>query len=209
LTTLRARLLTPLVVTAIALAAAAPASAAHDAFRHDLGRVDGHLRIAIEYAPAELGESLRTAEIVCDLAEGATFHGEPELASADWATLGQLVDEAAVAEARRVDFALGNADSALKALRERYERRWSTVPANLRELRRGVGQARRGIAILRAAIAGLPIPFASWHAHECDAARRGVEKTFDRAPKGLAPINVGMLRLWRLALPTEPRSGVP
>ena len=196
----RGSLVAPLAV-AIALALTTPAGAAPNPFRHDLDQVNGHLRIAIEFAPAELGESLGTAETVCGLGERATAHGEADLASADWATLGQVIDQAAVGESRRVDIAFRNGDSVLADLRGRYEGRWAAAPKPLRELRRGVVETRRGIAIMRRAVAGLEAPFASWRARECDAATGGVEKAFARAPLGLELINVGMLRLWRLTQP--------
>lgn len=190
------RLLAPLVVVA-ALLAAAPAAAG--SFRHDLGLVDGHMRNAIEYAPAELGESLRSAELVCGLGERAVAGGQADLASADWMTLGQLIDEVATHEAHRIDVAFANADSTLRDVRERYERRWAGAATKLRELRSGVAEARAGIATMRAAVAGLEEPFGSWKRHECQAAALGATDAFTRAPVGLKRINVGMLRLWRLA----------
>ncbi|MBN9622527.1 MAG: hypothetical protein J0H06_06160 [Actinobacteria bacterium] len=71
------------LVAAFAMAMPTSAVAAPDLFRHDLGLVDGHLRIAIEYAPEELGESLRTAEVVCRLGEGSASRQETDMASAD------------------------------------------------------------------------------------------------------------------------------
>jgi len=193
-----------------ALVAAAPAAAAPSPFRHDLGLVDSHLRIAIELAPAELGESLRTAEIVCNLGERATADDEVELAAADWLTLGQVIDQDAARQSRRIETAFRAADSLLGGLRERFERSWADAPTYLRELRRGVAATRRGIALMRPAVAGLATPFASWRAHECEAANRGVEQSFYRAPRGLQLINAGMLRLWRLALPGRaPQAGAP
>lgn len=193
------------LAVAVLLAAPPPASAAPNPLRHDLGLVNGHLRVAIEFAPEELGESLRSADLVCGLGEQAAGGGEPDLASADWTTLGQLVDQVATADSRRVEIAFRNADSALADLRARYERRWTGAATYLRELRRGVGGTRRGIATMRSAVAGLTAPFASWREHECEAASRGVEAAFARVPGGLEQINVGMLRLWRLAeLPPPP-----
>jgi hypothetical protein len=201
------RLAGPLTV-AVALAATSPAAAASGPLRHDLGLVNAHLRIAIEYAPAELGESLRTAELVCGLGERTTARGEADLASADWTTLGQLIDQVATGESRRVEVAFHNADSVLGEVRKRFERRWVGASSYLRELRGGVGDTRRGIAIMRKVLAGLKMPFASWKAHECKAATHEVEVTFARAPAGLERINVGMLRLWRLAqLPPPPTEG--
>ncbi len=199
---------------AAALLAAPPAGAASapaphaspNPFRHGLALVDGHLRTAIEYAPQELGESLRTAEIVCGLGERSLARQEADAAAADWATLGQVVDRLAVAQARRVQIAFRNADSVLADLRARFERRWRSSPPHLRELRRGVRATRRGITAVRAAITGLESPFASWRAEECRAATRGVEKAFAAAPAGIELINKGMLRLWRLAEEPPPRT---
>jgi hypothetical protein len=190
------------VLVAVPLAAAT-AAAAPGPLRHDLGLVDSRLRIAIEIAPAELGESLRTAEIVCGLGERATAGQDAELASADWLTLGQIIDQSVTAS-QRVDTAFRNADAVLLRLRERYEGRWAEASGRLRELRRGVASTRRGIAVMRAALAGLPTPLTSWRAHECEAATRGVVQSFDRAPHGLKLINAGMLRLWRLPQAATP-----
>ena len=190
-------------------AAAATAPAPHpspDSFRHGLGLVNGHLRIAIERAPEELGESLRTAETVCGLGERSLARQEADAAAADWTTLDQVVDQLAVGQAERVQIAFRNADSVLAELRTRFERRWRSSPVHLRELRRGVRATRRGIAIVRAAIADLESPFASWHAKECRAATRGIEKAFASAPAGIELINKGMLRLWRLAEKPPPRT---
>lgn len=201
------RLIAPLAV-GVALAASSPAIAAPSPFRHDLGLIDGHLRIAIEYAPEELGESMRGAELVCGLGERASSGGEADLASADWKTLGQLVAEVATEDSRRVAVAFGNADSVLADLRQEYERRWAGAPTHLRALRDAVAETRRGIAIMHQVIAGLKTPFANWEAHECEAATRGLEATFTRAPDGLERINVGMLRLWKVALlPPPPNEG--
>jgi hypothetical protein len=201
------RLVAPLVVAA-ALATPSGSAAAPSPLRHDLARVNGHLRIAIEYAPEELGESLGAADLVCRLGEGASSAGEADLAAADWTTLGQLVDRVATGQSRRVEVAFANADSVLGALRDKYEGRFTGATTYLRELRLGVRETRRGIATMRRLVAGLTAPFARWRAHECEAAAQGVEKTFDRAPIGLESINVGMLRLWRMAeLPPPPTEG--
>ncbi|MBS1885235.1 MAG: hypothetical protein JSS97_19975 [Actinobacteria bacterium] len=195
------------LAVAAVLASPSPASAAPSPLRHDLGLVNGHLRIAIEYAPEELGESLRSAELICSLGERAAGDGEADLAAADWTALGQLVDQVATGAAQRVETAFRNAGSVLGDLRARYERRWAGAPTYLRELRRGVGGTRRGIKIVRRAVAGLTTPFARWREHQCEAASRGVERTFDRVPDGLEKINVGMLRLWRLAELPPPTEG--
>jgi len=199
------RLAVPLVVLAALLVGAPTAAAAQ--LRHDLALVNGHLRIAIEYAPAELSESLAGAELVCGLGERAVAGERPELASADWASLGQLVDEVAVREARRVQIAFRNADSVLGDLRRRYERRWAGSPIDLRELRRGVRATRRGIAAMRAAVADLETPFGLWRAHECERATLAVAEAFVPLPSALERINVGMLRLWRLTRPPTPTQG--
>jgi hypothetical protein len=182
----------------VGLIAAAAAKAAPNPFLHDVDRVNGHLRVAIEYAPEELGEALGTAEVVCGLGERATTRGEAEAAEADWSTLRQLVDEVAVGAERRVENAFANADSVLRAVRERYERRWAGEP-RVGKLRHGVHTTRLGIRMMSHAIAGLEAPFANWRAHECGAADAGVEKTFRRIPTGLRLIDLGMLELWQLA----------
>ena len=177
---IRRRLLAPLAV-ALAVVTAGPAAAAPNQFLHDLDQVNGHLRVAIEFAPAELGEALGTADVVCGLGEQAASRGEAEAAAADWSTLGQLVDGFAVGAARRVDVAFANADGVLRSLRKRYERRWAGDP-RLPGLRRGARTAHFGIQIMRRAIGGLADPFARWHAHECTAAAESVATTFRRIP---------------------------
>jgi hypothetical protein len=191
------RLAAPLAVVAVLLTAVPAAAASR--FQHDVRLVDGHLRIAIEYGPAELGESLRSAEIVCGLGERALAGSETELAAADWSTLGQVVDRLAAAESHRVEVAFRNADSVLRDLRERYERRWAGESERLGRLRRAVAAARGGIATMRVAVRRLTRPYANWKAHECEAAMEGVADAFQQAPAGLERINVGMLGLWRLA----------
>ena len=201
---LRLLLIAPL---AAALLTAAPAAAASNPFLHDLDQVNGHLRVAIEFAPEEMGEALRSAEVVCGLGDKATSRGEAEAAAADWSTLGQLVDDVTSGSSRRVTVAFDNADSVLRKLRERYEHRWAGDP-RLPELRRGVRATHRGIRIMRLAIGGLETSFASWRAHECTAAVVSVESSFTDVPTGLELINVGMLRLWRLAgLAPSPTEG--
>jgi hypothetical protein len=54
------------------------------------------------------------------------------------------------------------------------------------------------IRFMRVAVARLAAPFASWKAHECEAATRGIMETFAPAPTALGQINAGMLRLFRL-----------
>ena len=191
------RMVAPLAVAA-ALATASPAAAAPNHFLHDVDKVNGHLRVAIEYAPEELGEALGTAEVVCGLGERATTRGEAGAAASDWSTLRQLVDEFAVGAVDRVEIAFDNADSVLVSLRGRYEQRWAGE-ARLGELRHGVRTTRLGIRLMRRAIDGLDGAFANWRAHECGAADAGVEKTLSRIPTGLRLIDLGMLELWRLA----------
>jgi hypothetical protein len=186
------------VCAAAALLAPASAAAAPNQFLHDVDRVNGHLRVAIEYAPEELGEALGTAAVVCGLGERAAQRGETDAAASDWATLSQLVDEFAVGAEHRVQIAFTNADSTLRSLRERYERRWAGDPRR-NHLRHGVHTTRLGIQLMRRAIASLDKPFDSWRAHECGAANAGVEKSFRRIPTGLRLIDLGMVELWRLA----------
>lgn len=190
-----------LCIAATSLLQARPATAAPNPLRHDLALVNSHLRIAIEFAPEELGESMRAAEVICGLGRDAVLHEEPEAALADWSTLAQLVEEEAEGEARRVDTAFHNADSTLASLRERIEGRPSGAQPATSALHRGIAETRHGIAIMRVAIAGLAKPFADWRDHECSAAARGIEEAFLRAPVGLERINVGMLQLFRLVEP--------
>jgi hypothetical protein len=195
---MRRALLAIALCLAVALVAAAAAAAAPNPFRHDVDRVNAHLRVAIEIAPAELDEALGTAEVVCGLGERAAARGEAEAAAADWSTLTQLVDEVAVGSEHHVQIAFANADSKLGSLRERYEPRWAGDPRR-GHLRHGVHTARLGVHLMRRAIADLDKPFASWRAHECAAANTGVEKAFRRIPTGLRLIDLGMIELWRLA----------
>jgi hypothetical protein len=189
----------PLLAVAALLVAAPPALAGQ--FSHDLARVNAHLRIAIEYAPAELDESLGGAELVCRLGDRATAEERLDVAAADWTTLGQIVDEVATQDSRRIDVAFANADSVLGDLRQRYERRWAASPTDLRELRRGVLATRRGIASMRSAIAALEAPFDRWRAHECKPATLAAAEALTPLAPALERINVGMLRLWRLTQP--------
>ena len=186
----------PLIVFAVLLVAASPAAAGQ--FGHDLASVNAHLRIAIEYAPAELDESLTSAETVCGLGDRATAE-RPELAAADWTTLGQIVDELATQETRRIDVAFRSADSSLGDLRQRYERRWADSPTDLRELRRGVLATRHGIATMRSAVAALQTPFGHWRAHECERASLAISAALTPVAPALERINRGMLRLWGLS----------
>jgi hypothetical protein len=197
LRTNRRRLIAPLAV-ALALAAAGPATGAPNPFLHAVDRVNGHLRVAIEVAPEELGEALGGAEIVCALGERAAAQGEAEAAAADWTTLTQLVDEVAVGSEHRVQIAFADADSTLRSLRERYERRWAGEPRR-GDLRHAAHTTHLGIVSMRSAIADLDKPFAAWRAHECAAANAGVERVLRRVPTGLRLIELGMVELWRLA----------
>lgn len=194
----------PLIAVVVLLVAASPAAAGQ--FNHDLARVNAHLRIAIEYAPAELDESLTSAELVCGLGDRAAAE-RPDLAAADWTTLGQLVDELAIRQTRRIDVAFRNADSVLGDLRRRYERRWTDSPADLRELRGGVHSARRGIASMRSAVANLQAPFGHWRAHECERATLAVSSALTPVGPALERINLGMLRLWTLTQPSPTAGG--
>jgi hypothetical protein len=194
----RVRLVAALCAAA-ALAAPATAAAAPNPFLHDVDRINGHLRVAIEYAPEELGEALGTAQVVCGLGERAASRGESDAAAADWATLTQLVDEVGVAAERHVQSAFANADSMLQSLRERYEGHWAADDPRLGHLRHGVATTRLGIRFMRRAIGGFDKPFASWRAHECAAANTGVDKAFRHIPTGLRLVDLGMIELWRLA----------
>jgi hypothetical protein len=194
----RARLVAA-ICAAAALLAPASAGAAPNQFLHDVDRVNGHLRVAIEIAPEELGEALGTAQVVCGLGERATQRGEADAAASDWATLTQLVDEMGVRAERRVQIAFANTDSTLRALRERYEHRWPAEDPRRGHLRHGVHTVRLGIKQMRHAIGSFAKPFASWRAHDCAGANAGVEKAFRRIPTGLRLIDLGMVELWRLA----------
>jgi hypothetical protein len=171
------------LIVLLACLVPAAATAAPNPLLQDVDRVNGHLRIAIEVAPEELGEASGTAKVVCGLGEAATTRGEAEAAAADWSTLRQVVDGLAEGASRRVVIAFENADSTLLSLRERYERRWAGE-SRLAALHRGVQTTRQGVAIMMRAIAGLEAPFASWRAHRCGAADSGVEMTFRRIPTG-------------------------
>ena len=52
------------LVGALVSLAPVAATAAPNAFLHDIDRVNGQLRMAIEIAPEELGEALGTSEVV-------------------------------------------------------------------------------------------------------------------------------------------------
>jgi hypothetical protein len=196
------RLAAPLLISAaLATSAGLPASAAAapSPLRHDVARVNSHLRIAIEYAPEELFESLRTAEIVCALGRKASEGGEPDVAASDWTTLDQVVEVPAEGTARRIDVAFANADSVLSVMARRYGENAAIPASRGRRLRHSISGTRHGIRIMRTAVGALSKPFDSWRAHECRAASRGVEEALFRTTTGLELINVGMLRLWRLA----------
>ncbi|HVW45706.1 MAG TPA: hypothetical protein VHA76_01530 [Solirubrobacterales bacterium] len=197
------RLVAPLLITA-ALAAPTTAAAAPNSLRHDLARVNAHLRIGLEYGPEELGESMRTAKFVCELGRDATARSEPDAAAADWATLDQVIQLRAVGSAHRIDTALANADSVLSLTGRRYGGGGSAsnaLPA--RKVRHWIAEARHGLRIMLIAVQDLSRPFESWRAHECAAASRGITEAFTRGPTGMELINDGMLNLWRLSAPAE------
>ncbi|HEX5983653.1 MAG TPA: hypothetical protein VFY69_05535 [Solirubrobacterales bacterium] len=181
-------------------ASAAAASAGPSPFRHDLHRIDGRLRMAIEYGPAELGEGLIASEAVCRAAERAEGRGDGDQAAADRSVLSQLVEEVDRPTAGRIDSAFRRADSGLRALRDRYSSAWSD-PAKLRQLRRGVAGARVGIRMMRAAMERVEGSFDAWQANRCRDARRAIDGGAAKLPAGVEQVNRGMLRLWELAFP--------
>lgn len=172
-------------------------------FRHDLRRVDGHLRMAIEYGPAELGEGLIASETVCRAAERAEERGDGGQAAADWSVLSQLVEEVDRPAASWIDSAFRRADSGLRALRDKYSSAWSD-PVKIRQLRRGVTGARLGIRMMRAAMERIEGSFDAWQAHQCRAARKAIDSGVAKLPAGVEQVNRGMQRLWGLAFP-QPR----
>lgn len=195
-------------VVAIALVllatSAGTASAEPSPFRHDLHRIDGRLRMAIEYGPAELGEGLVASESLCRLAERAEARGETDQAADDWSALVHMVEEIDRVAATRIDSAFQRADSGLRALRERYIRAWPD-PAKTRQLRRGVAESRIGIQRMRAAMAVLAGAFDAWEARNCHGATDAIDAGVAQLAAGLARINRGMQRLWELALPATSR----
>lgn len=186
------------LTVAIVASGAWAASGGPSPFRHDLRRIDGRLRMAIEYGPAELGEGLIASEALCRLAEKTEARGEAEQAAADWSALTQLVEEVDRPAAERIDSAFRRADSGLRALRGRYSRGWSDY-AKIRQLRSGVAAARTGIRMLRMAMQTVAGSFPAWQARECRAAVMAIDAGAARFPAGVDQVNRGMQRLWALA----------
>ena len=187
-----------MLTVAIASSGAWATSSGPSPFRHDLHRIDGRLRMAIEYGPAELGEGLIASETLCRLAEKTEARGEADQAAADWSALTQLVEEVDGPAVDRIDSAFRRADSGLRALRERYSRSWSE-PAKIAQLRRGVASTRIGIRMLRTAMETVAKSFPAWEARECQAAVKAIDAGAAQFPAGVDQVNRGMQRLWELA----------
>lgn len=183
---------------ALALLVPAGAAAAPSHYRHDLRRLDAHLRVALEFAPEQLGEGLGTSENVCRLAAKAEAKGEVDLAADDWSTLSQLVSELDEPAARRIDGALARADSLLRQMRKRYSRAWSD-PARIGQLRAGVVRSREGIQLVQAAVAKISTSFGLWRGHQCSQATAAIEAGIARIPGAINHLNAGMRPLWELA----------
>lgn len=191
-------LLAAIAVLAAAACFASTASAAPSPFRRDLHRIDSRLRMAIEYAPVQLGEGLSTSEAVCRLAEKTEEGGDAEAARADWSTLSQLVDQLDRPALARVDGALLRADAGLRELRQMFSAGWSDHE-KVAEMRRGVAGAREGIRLLRAAMDRLAESFDAWTAHQCQAATETINSGIARIPGAVGRVNAGMQILWELA----------
>jgi hypothetical protein len=189
--------LASLAVGLLSASAVAEAGAPRS-YRRSLMRIDAQLRLAIETRPAELGEYMRSSEIICGLAERAEASGGQQSES-DWSTLSQAVRELDGPAAQAVDEAFARADAGLVALNGRFSARWRGQPARLRELARGVKQARRGIRSLRAAMSTISAALANWDERRCAAAHQGIEAGVRRISPGVDQVNRGMLRLVRLA----------
>jgi hypothetical protein len=187
-----------MLVVAIVASSAWAAAAGPSPFRHDLRRIDGRLRMAIEYGPAELGEGLIASETLCRLAEKTEARGESDKAAADWSALTQIVEEVDRPAAGRIDSAFRRADSGLLELRGRYARSWSDA-AKIRQLRKGVAGARSGIRMLRGTMEAVGESFGAWEARECQAAVKAIDAGAARFPAGVEQVNRGMQRLWELA----------
>jgi len=182
-----------------ALAAPAAAAAAPNPLHHDLAIVDSHLRIGLETGPAKLADAIGAAGYVCDLGREATARLEPEAATADWATLDQLVERRAEDAAHRVDVALANADSMLSLTGRRFGAGTGADGARSRRLGHFVTETRHGIRVMLIAIQDLSRPFASWRGQECTAASSGLKEAFHRTPAAMQQINVGMIGLWEMS----------
>jgi hypothetical protein len=171
--------------------------AAPSPFKHDLARASAHLRVAIEIRPSQLAEYLGSSELVCGLGERAAARGDEAGAGADWTTLSQIVRELDQREMRAIEAAYGEADQSLVVLRNSYSRAWRGQP-RVRELNLGVKRAREGIRILRLAMRRIGAAFPRWEGHDCQGAFDGIEAGIRHLGPGLAAVNRGMERLWRL-----------
>jgi hypothetical protein len=193
-----ARAAVALAALVAALALAGPAAAAPSPYRHDLARASAHLRIAIEIRPGQLGEYLRSSEIVCELGEKAEERSDEERAQADWSTLAQLVRERDRREMRAIDGAFVRADENLQVLLRRYSRAWRGQATKVQELKLGVTRTREGIRLMRQAMDRIAMAFSEWERHDCIGAVNGIEAGIRRIPAGIEKVNLGMQRLWRL-----------
>lgn len=186
------------LVAAACFASSASAAGGPSPFRRDLHRIDTRLRMAIEYAPVQLGEGLSTSETVCRLAEKTEEGGDAEAAGADWSTLSQLLDQLDRPALARVDGALLRADTGLRELRQMFSAGWSDHD-KVAEMRRGVAGAREGIHLLRAAMDRIAESFDAWTTHQCQAATETINSGIARIPGAVGRVNAGMRILWELA----------
>jgi hypothetical protein len=168
-------------------------------FRRSLNRIDRQLRLAIETRPAVLGEYMRSSEIVCGLAERSEARGDSQTSGSGWTTLSQTVDELDLPASRAVDEAFGEADASLARLQKTFSVRWRRRPVKVRQLSRGVAQARNGIRALRAAMGTITAAFSAWSRRECSAAHEGIEAGVKAISPGVDLVNRGMLQLFRLS----------
>lgn len=191
------------MMVAVALPGSAGAAQAGSpgSYRRSLRRIDRQLRLAIETRPAVLGEYMRSSEIICGLGERAEARGDRQESRSDWSTLSQAVVELDLPAAQAVEAALGEADSSLAALQARFSARWRRQPPKVRQLMRGVSQARRGIGSLRSATSMITAAFSAWDRRECAAAHGGIEAGVTQVSAGVDLVNLGMLRLIRLSEP--------
>ncbi|MBK5220508.1 MAG: hypothetical protein JJE35_12100 [Thermoleophilia bacterium] len=167
-------------------------------YRHSLSRVDAHLRFAIEFGPRELGEDLRSSELVCRLGLTSEERGEAERAAADWSTLDQLVERLDMPAAAAVQGAFERAGLTLLSLREKFSAAWRGDHPRIAELRKGVAQTRRGIRAMRVAVRQIEAAFPAWNERQCNAATAAIQNGAANLPAGLELINGGMQGLWRL-----------
>jgi hypothetical protein len=156
------------------------------------------LRLAIEIRPEELGEYMRSSEIVCGLAERSETRGDSQGAQSGWSTLSQAVHELDLPTSQAIEAAFESADSGLRDLQKKFSRRWRGQP-RARKLARGVAQTRQGIRSLRSATGTIAAAFAAWDRRECAAARVGIEAGVALIPVPLKWVNLGVFRLWSLS----------